>query len=126
MEEHAHDHPARVGPVPLYLSAPTFAIALDELEHAARDRASLLVLLSVIGERFWRGRRGASVPTLIQENAFYQQLAAGDARLDLTSHYALRLAFCKYVESFCWCREAALSCFSIELSDIGVMWYPTM
>jgi hypothetical protein len=93
-----NEHDARA-PVPLYLSAPTFAIEMEELEQSARERASLLVLLSSLDAQAWHGRQGAAVPTPVQENVFYQQLAAGNARLDLTSHYALRLAFCKYVES---------------------------
>lgn len=92
------EHDARA-PVPLYRSAPTFAIELEELEQGGRDRASLLALLSLLDAQAWRARRGAAAPAPVQENSFYQQLAAGNARLDVASHYALRLAFCKYVES---------------------------
>lgn len=77
------------GGIALYAAPPAFAIALEELESAALSRLKMLLAVNVLSERSPLVRERQ----LAEECPFYLQTTS-DAKLDLTSHYALRLAFC--------------------------------
>lgn len=74
---------------PLYLAPPTAALALEELQLAAQERCVLLAAIAALGDG---ARSGAEAARLAQRLEI-----EGDDRADSVSHFALRLAFCKYV-----------------------------
>jgi hypothetical protein len=72
-----------------YRAAPQQRVALDDFQELGRKRVRLL---SQVGAR-WNAQ--SSAPPL-KKVAEYQELSA-DANADLLSHYAVRLAFCRYM-----------------------------
>jgi hypothetical protein len=77
-----------------YVAPPQRAIALDELENAALLRLRVLrtLVAAPSAERFFRTAQ--DLPAMAREAL---ALLDADVDLDSVAHYALRLAFCTYV-----------------------------
>lgn len=75
-----------------YQQPPRHAIALDQLEHAAELRLSVLRVLAAASLRTFH--TAADLPLSAQTAL---NVLDDDEEQDVISHYVLRLAFCKYV-----------------------------